>query len=92
MWYGYDIPCGYTCVNDVTLIDFLDRRIKVLYSNHDGLVVGKCYEKIVDDNGRDHLGYEMITAAKDLLTIDEIEKSEGEFLKKFCNYVKNESV
>ena len=92
MWYGYDIPCGYTCVNDVTLIDFLDRRIKVLYSNHDGLVVGKCYEKIVDDNGRDHLGYEMIKAAKDLLTIDEIEKSEGEFLKKFCNYVKNESV
>lgn len=86
MWYGYDIPIDRVAVKDVYLSQYLNSEIKVMYFNHDGLIVGKHYQAITDDNGRDHAGYEMLTGPKDVLTIEAVCEAETRFLKDFCNY------
>ena len=86
MWFGYDIPIGYRAVKNVNLSDYLEDNIKVMYFNRDGLVVNKLYEAIVDDNGRDHLGYEMLTGPRNVLTMEAINKAELNFLRDFCHY------
>lgn len=86
MWFGYDIPIGYRAVKNVNLSDYLEDNIKVMYFNRDGLVVNKLYEAIVDDNGRDHLGYEMLTGPRNVLTMEAINKAELNFLRDFCYY------
>ena len=89
MWFGYDIPSGLTSIKESNLVNFLSKEIKVMYSNRDGLQVGKTFGSIIDDNGRDHAGYEMLTGPKDILTIDNIRKAEQDFLNDFSG--KNES-
>jgi hypothetical protein len=86
MWYKYNIPSGYTCINQTSLVDFLDPQINVMYSDHGGLKLGEVYGPINDDNSCDKEGYEMIQGPKELLTYDSIRKSESLFLKSFCNY------
>lgn len=83
MWFGYDIPAGTICSNLTNLTEFLDSSIEVMYSNRDGLILGHHYSSIIDDNGRDKAGYEMLKGPKDRLTIDSILKSEKEFINKF---------
>ena len=56
MWYKYNIPTGYTCIKNTSLIDYLDPRITVIYSDHDGLRKGETYGPIVDDNTCDREG------------------------------------
>ena len=89
MWFGYDIPSGLTSIKESNLVNFLPEEIKVMYSNRDGLQVGKTFGAIIDDNGRDHAGYEMITGPKDVLTIDSVRKAEQDFLNDFSG--KNKS-
>lgn len=86
MWYKYNIPAGYMCVNNTSLADYLDPQITVMYNDHGGLRVGETYGPIIDDNTCDREGYEMIKGPKDVLTYANIRKSEAEFLKFFCNY------
>ncbi len=83
MWYGYDIPSGIICRNEVSLEQFLDKKIEVLYYNRDGLKKGHKYDKITDDNGRDNQGYEMLSGSKNILTIKNINDAEEEFLLNF---------
>ena len=90
MWFGYDIPKGYKAISDVNLSKYLNSKIGVMYSNRDGLVINKLYKAIIDDNGRDHTGYEMLVGAKDVLTIEAIKKAELNFLRDFCNYGKEQ--
>ena len=78
-----------TSIKESNLVNFLSKEIKVMYSNRDGLQVGKTFGSIIDDNGRDHAGYEMLTGPKDILTIDNIRKAEQDFLNDFSG--KNES-
>ena len=86
MWYKYNIPAGCTCVKKTSLADYLDPKISIMYNDHGGLQVGETYGPIVDDNTCDREGYEMICGPKDVLTYDNIRKSEAAFLKDFCNY------
>lgn len=88
MWYKYNIPAGYTCVKKVSMADFFDPKIQVMYNDHGGLQVGETYGPIIDDNTCDKEGYEMIYGPKSVLTYDNIRKSEADFLKEFCNYIK----
>lgn len=81
MWYGYDIPVGLHSFRKNSLTDYLPKEIEVMYSNSAGIVAGKTYEPIIDDNGRDNLGYEMIKGPKNILTIDNILKWESKFIK-----------
>lgn len=89
MWYKYNIPTGVTCIKKTSLADFLDPRITVMYNDHGGLNEGETYGPIIDDNTCDYEGYEMIKGPKDVLTYDNIRKSESEFLRVFCNYQKD---
>ncbi len=86
MWYKYNIPTGYTCVKKTSMADYFDPQITVMYNDHGGLNVGEKYGPVVDDNTCDHEGYEMIKGPKDVLTYDNIRKSEAAFLKAFCDY------
>lgn len=86
MWYKYNIPTGVTCIKKTSMAEYLDPRITVMYNDHGGLNVGETYGPIVDDNTCDHEGYEMIKGPKNVLTYENIRKSEAAFLKAFCNY------
>ena len=86
MWYKYNIPTGYTCVKKISIADYLDSRITVMYNDHNGLIEGETYGPIVDDNTCDREGYEMLKGPKEVLTYDCIRRSEAAFLKDFCNY------
>ncbi len=86
MWYKYNIPKEQTCVKETSLADYLDPRITVMYNDHGGLKEGETYGPIVDDNTCDREGYEMMKGPKDILTYENIRKSEAQFLKAFCNY------
>lgn len=88
MWYKYNIPAGCTCVRKTSIADYLDSRITVMYNDHGGLQVGETYGPIIDDNTCDKEGYEMLSGPKEVLTYENIRKSEQEFLKTFCNYTK----
>ena len=86
MWYKYNIPEGQTCVKEASLADYLDPRITVMYNDHGDLKKGETYGPIVDDNTCDREGYEMMKGPKDVLTYENIRKSEAQFLRDFCNY------
>ena len=86
MWYKYNIPVGYVCVKETSMADFFDPQITVMYNDHVGLKVGETYGAIIDDNTCDKEGYEMICGPKNVLTYENIRKSEQAFLKSFCNY------
>lgn len=88
MWYKYNIPTGYTCVKKTSMADYFYPQITVMYNDHGGLNVGEEYGPIVDDNTCDHEGYEMIKGPKNVLTYENIRKSEAAFLKDFCDYNK----
>ena len=86
MWYKYNIPNGYTCSKVTSMADYLDRGISIMYNDHSGLLLGKTYESIIDDNSCDNEGYEMICGSKSLLTYENIREAEKKFLKDFCEY------
>ena len=86
MWYKYNIPAGYTCLKKTSLADYLDPHISIMYNDHSGLREGETYGPVVDDNTCDREGYEMICGPKEILTYDNIRKSESDFLRVFCNY------
>lgn len=83
MWYGYDIPANTVSVKETDITHFIDPRIKVLYNNHDGLQVGAHYGPYINDGDRDKFGYAILTAPRDVLTIESIETSEKAFLKDY---------
>lgn len=86
MWYKYNIPNGCVCKKETNLAAFLDDRIKVMYSNRDGLTLGNQFGPIIDDNTCDNEGYEMMCGPKSVLTYDLIRQSEKAFLNDFCGY------
>lgn len=83
MWFGYDIPPNSVSVKETNITDFLDPRINILYEKHDGLRVGDHYNSYINDNDRDKFGYAILSAPKDVLTIESIENSETQFLDQF---------
>lgn len=83
MWYGYDIPKNTDSVCESNLAKFLPSGIEVGYSKRDGLLWPNHFGDMIDDNSRDHYGYEMIHGSKDVLTIDAILKAQEQFLDEF---------
>ncbi len=83
MWYGYDIPANSYSVKETDITKHLDPRITVLFDNHEGLKVGTHYESYINDGDRDKFGYAILTAPRDILTIESVEASEKEFLDEF---------
>lgn len=83
MWFGYDIPANSDSVKETDLTKFLDPRVKVLFEKHDGLKAGMHFGEYVDDNDRDKFGYAIITAPRDVLTIENVEAAEQRFLDEF---------
>ncbi len=86
MWYKYNIPPRLTGVKKVVITDYFDDRINVLFSKNDGLVVGKEYGYIENDNSCDVEGFEMIAGPKDVLTIAHVYAAERAFLRDFAGY------
>jgi hypothetical protein len=85
MWYGYDLPTNCKYIKTGYLTDYLDSDIRVMYSDHSGLVLGKQYGPVIDDNSRDHNGYEMITGPKELLTLGKVLEAEYKFIANNLN-------
>ena len=85
MWFGYDIPSGSDSVNAADITEFLDPRITVLFENHEGLLTGVHYGDYINDGDRDKFGYAILTAPRDILSIESIEASNEKFLDKFLN-------
>lgn len=83
MWYGYDIPANSHSVKETDITKFLDPRIDVLFENHDGLKAGVHYGAYINDGDRDKFGYAILSAPREVLTIDSIEASERQFLHEF---------
>ncbi len=83
MWYGYDIPANSYSVKETDITKHLDSRITVLFDNHDGLKVGTHYESYINDGDRDKFGYAILTAPREILTIESIEASEKAFLNEY---------
>lgn len=80
MWYGYDMPTNCKYIKEGYLTDYLPKEIKTMYSDHHGLVVGRQYGPVIDDNTRDNTGYEMITGPKEVLTLSHILEAEFKFI------------
>lgn len=85
MWYGYDMPTNCKYIKEGFLTDYLPEGIKTMYSDHHGLIIGKQYGPVVDDNTRDSIGYEMITGPKELLTLSTILEAEYNFIANNLN-------
>lgn len=83
MWYGYDIPSNSVSVMETNITEYLDSRVRVLYENHEGVQVGVYYGEYINDGDRDKLGYAILTAPRDVLTYDSIDKSNERFLDVF---------
>ncbi|MCQ2271239.1 MAG: ATP-grasp domain-containing protein [Bacteroidales bacterium] len=83
MWFGYDIPSNSDSVQAADITQFLDPRISVLFENHDGLRVGEHYDTYINDGDRDKFGYAILTAPKEILTIESVEAAENQFLDVF---------
>lgn len=83
MWFGYDIPANSDSVKETDITKFLDPRITVLFEKHDGLKAGVHYGEYIDDNDRDKFGYAIIAAPRDVLTIENVEEAEQNFLDVF---------
>lgn len=83
MWFGYDIPSNTTSVKETDITHYLDKRIEVLFENHDGLKAGLHFGDYIDDGDRDKFGYAILTAPKDILTYKKIEESNAEFLNDY---------
>ena len=86
MWYKYNIPPRLVCKKRVTLPDYLDKQIELLYSKNDGLELGREYGFIENDNSCDVEGFEMIAGPKNILTIENIYAAEQAFLKDFAGF------
>lgn len=86
MWYKYNIPPHIVCKKRVILPDYLDKRIEIMFSKNDGLVQGKEYGFIENDNSCDVEGFEMIAGPRNVLTIENIYAAEHAFLKDFGGY------
>lgn len=80
LWYGYDMPTNCKFIREGYLTDYLNKDIKIMYSDHHGLVLGKQYGPVVDDNTRDNTGYEMLMGPKDKLTLANILEAEYKFI------------
>ena len=83
MWFGYDIPSNSYSVEAADITEFLDPRIEVLFENHDGLRVHEHYGAYINDGDRDKFGYAILSAPRDVLTYESIQKSNEKFLDKF---------
>lgn len=83
MWFGYDIPANTCSVKESNLGLFLDPGIRIIYSKRTGLVANKHFDYMINDNDRDNLGYEMLVGSRDVLTIENVEKAERDFLNDY---------
>lgn len=80
MYYFYDIPPRKS-VDVCNLLDFTEKEICSVDYDRSKLTANKQFNIINGDHER--FGYEILIGPKDILTIDNIEKSEKKFLNKF---------
>ena len=85
MWYGYDMPTNSKYIKKGYLTDYLPQDIKVMYSDHHGLIIGRQYGVVLDDNTRDNTGYEMLSGPKDVLTLSNVLEAEYKFIVENLN-------
>lgn len=85
MYYFYDIPAGYKAKKRTNIINFLDKQIKSIANDRSNLMVGTEYKKLTQDT--DRYGYEILMGPKEILTIENVEKAEKEFLKELLGEV-----
>lgn len=83
MWFGYDIPSGSDSVTLTDITKYLAPGINVLFENHDGLRAPEHYGDYINDTDRDKFGYAILSAPRDVLTYESIEKSNSLFLDVF---------
>ena len=77
MYFFYDIAEGSKVRNQVSLMDFINKDIKSLYSDRSKLVKGYQFKKLTQDS--DRYGYEILVGGKDILTIEEVLRAEKLF-------------
>jgi hypothetical protein len=56
-----------------------------MYSDHHGLVLGRQFGPVIDDNTRDNIGYEMLKGPKELLTLSNVLEAEYKFIANNLN-------
>ena len=85
MWYGYDMPTNSKLIKEGYLTDYLPKGIETMYSDHHGLVLGRQFGPVIDDNTRDNIGYEMLKGPKELLTLSNVLEAEYKFIANNLN-------
>lgn len=83
MWFGYDIPSNTHSVKASDITKYLDKRISVLFENHDGLKVNEDYGDYINDSDRDKFGYAILCGPRDILTYESVKESNEKFLDEF---------
>lgn len=84
MWFGYDIPAGSRSKNgDISIVRYLDPRIKVLFERHDGLKQGMDFGMYINDGDRDKFGYAILSGDRNVLTYESIQAANERFLNDF---------
>ena len=78
MYYFYDFPNNFTIKKQCSLLDFCDKNIVSLYSDHSSLKSGVCFNIIDNDNAR--VGFEILKGDKSILTKDYIDLLEKKML------------
>lgn len=81
MYYFYDIPSNSTAQKDTNITKFLNTQVQSLAHDRTNLTKGKFFKDLTQDT--DRYGFEILTGPKDILTIDEVNRAEQEFLKDF---------
>ena len=83
MWFGYDIPSNTHSVKASDITKHLDKRITVLFENHEGLKVNEDYGDYINDGDRDKFGYAILCGPRDILTYESVKESNEKFLDEF---------
>lgn len=78
LYFFYDFPNGSIVKKECKLTDFTDARIISRYFDRSNIVLGRCFQKIDNDNAR--LGFEILEGPKSLMTHDYIAQKEQEML------------
>jgi hypothetical protein len=83
MYYFYDILKGLEIKRECNIMQFTPHGINSLYNNRERLINGIVFDNISNDNER--IGYEILYGSKNILTIQNIEEAEKQFITFLTN-------
>lgn len=78
MYFFYDIPAGIKVQKTTNLMEYLDEKIMSIDNSRSKLTKNASFDNINNDNER--VGFEILGGDKKILTIEEVQRAEKEFI------------